>query len=623
MERIVIDSRKVGPAISPLLFGHNLEHTRNCIHKGLSAQILRNRKFANRAQTDGSPMEWYRIGPSSVYLLVHDYEPYVHHYDPKMRARRKDETHCLKIENAKGVRGGIGQEKIALQKGVKYEFRIAARSIGKVRLSIEIRNYAGTKTYFKKVVIVNGKEWKKHVFNLVSPVTSLDAKLELTFTDRVQFEIGMVSFMPADNFHGMRKDVIEDLRAIGPAVLRWPGGDFAGDYRWQDGLIDVDQRAALQSQMYSTNVHSVAHDSHEIGTDEFMALCRELNAEPYITLNIGWEGVELCLAWHEYCNGSVDTKWGKLRAQRGHPEPYNVKFWSLGNEMGSDHMEGPDNEIDYPRAVLPIGKALQKADPDIWICISGHYGKKEWYSSFKKLAPHFDAWAYHMYFTMPMNMVKGRRKFEYEWAAERDPRWGLDEDLPMYKKRMKEISPKGKDMQVAFDEWNAWGCWHRDPVIADGMLAAGILNRLVRKAAELNIKLGCYFEPVNEGAIIVEPFSSRLTNIGKVFKHWKEHAGNSLVDVKGRKRKYIDVTASKNLVTGKTVVTVINSSFDRNFKIKLAPDSGEMRDVTITTLWARDHLPGTYFSEKVVRVKEADALNVSLPKFTCVKIVYS
>ena len=213
-QSVTIDPRQAGAKVSPLLFGHNLEHTRNCIHHGLSAQILRNRKFANRAQTNGAPMEWYRIGPSSVYSLINDFEPYVRHFDPKIRARRKDELHVLRLENAKGVRGGVGQEKIALQEGAKYEFRIAVRSVSRVNLNVAITNYAGTQTHFRKVLKVSTREWKKEVFTFTSTITALDAKLELTFTDKSQLDIGMTSLMPADNFLGMRRDVIEHLIAF-------------------------------------------------------------------------------------------------------------------------------------------------------------------------------------------------------------------------------------------------------------------------------------------------------------------------------------------------------------------------------------------------------------------------
>ena len=176
---------------------------------------------------------------SSIYLLLHDVNAYVKHFDPKMRARRKDEVHCLSIQNPRGERGGVGQEKIAIQKGTQYEFRIAVRSPGKVSLNIDFTNYAGTKRYFRKTLKVSSKEWQKQVFTFKSPVTDLDAKLELTFSEKAALEIGMVSLLPTDNFHGMRRNVVEHLKTIGVAMLRWPGGDFVGDYRWQDGLLDV------------------------------------------------------------------------------------------------------------------------------------------------------------------------------------------------------------------------------------------------------------------------------------------------------------------------------------------------------------------------------------------------
>jgi alpha-N-arabinofuranosidase len=620
--KIVVDTRHPAQEIRRNLFGHNLEHTRNCLYGGISAQIIKNRKFANRAQTDGAPIGWYRIGPTSVYLLVHDVDAYVKHFDPKMRARRKDEVHCLAIQNTRGVRGGIGQEKITLQKGAQYELRIAVKSPGTASLNIEFTNYAGTKEYFRRTLKVSSKAWKKEILTFKSPATDIDARLELTFAHKGRLEIGMVSLLPVDNFHGMRRDVVEHLKTIGATMLRWPGGDFVGDYRWQDGLLEVDQRAALQSQMYSTNVHSMGHDFHEIGTDEFIALCREIGAEPFITLNIGWEGADLCTAWHEYCNGGPDTKWGKIRAERGHPEPYNVKHWSIGNEMGSDHMEGPDDAVSYPRAVLPIIKALKKADPSLWLCMSGDWAKKEWFEqSFVKLAPFVESFSVHNYFAMPFNVLGPKVKYEYEWETDCEPQRGI-KDAWAARKLMDKYSPKGKPLEISYDEWNAWACWHREPFIVDGIFAAGLINRLLREADGLGMTIACYFQPVNEGCIIVEPFGSRLTSIGLVFEQFKAHAGNHLAKIKSGQRKFLDATASVNPSTGQTVVTIVNSSFDKNFKVKLSPASGNMKNINITTLWAKDHLPGTCFAKRTTRLKQANAAIISLPKFSFARITF-
>ena len=192
------------------------------------------------------------------------------------------------------------------------------------------------------------------------PAAAEAARLEITFDQEGVLGLGAVSLLPADHFHGMRRDVIECLKEISVPLLRWPGGNFAGDYRWEDGLLPIDRRGPLQPfYPLETLPHSRGFDTHEVGIDEFMALCRELDAEPFLSINLFHEGPEGAARWVEYCNGGVDTEWGRKRADRGHPEAYNVKQWSLGNELGYNHMEGPGTPHAYPEAAAEAAAAMR------------------------------------------------------------------------------------------------------------------------------------------------------------------------------------------------------------------------------------------------------------------------
>lgn len=119
------------------------------------------------------------------------------------------------------------------------------------------------------------------------------------------------------------------------------------------------------------------YDMHEIDTDDFIALCREIGAEPFLTINAAWDSPEVCAAWVEYCNGPAESKYGRLRAQRGHQEPYNVKWWSLGNEMGYGHMEGANTPDGYASLVETHARAMLKVTPDLKFVSSGPYPNQE------------------------------------------------------------------------------------------------------------------------------------------------------------------------------------------------------------------------------------------------------
>ena len=127
--------------------------------------------------------------------------------------------------------------------------------------------------------------------------------------------------------HGYRVDVMEAIRALRIPVLRWPGGNFASGYHWQDGIGPLEQRPRRMNLSW----HS--EESNRFGVNEFLRYCRLIAAEPYLCVNMGTGTLDEAQAWVEYCNGTGDTYWANLRRQHGHAEPYQVHYWGLGNEM--------------------------------------------------------------------------------------------------------------------------------------------------------------------------------------------------------------------------------------------------------------------------------------------------
>lgn len=128
------------------------------------------------------------------------------------------------------------------------------------------------------------------------------------------------------NVHGLRADVVEALKAIGSPVVRWPGGCFADDYHWRDGVGPRDRRPRRPNRWWG------GEDSNEFGTDEFLRFCGSIGSEPYICLNVGSGSPEEALSWLEYCNYAGDSSYSRLRAENGSPQPYRVKYWGVGNE---------------------------------------------------------------------------------------------------------------------------------------------------------------------------------------------------------------------------------------------------------------------------------------------------
>ena len=137
--------------------------------------------------------------------------------------------------------------------------------------------------------------------------------------------VGEDSAIP--NVNGMRSDVVQALRRVGVPVLRWPGGCFADEYHWEDGIGPKEGRR----RMVNTNWGGVVEDN-SFGTHEFLELCRQIGCEPYITGNVGSGTVREMAEWVEYLNNAGSSTIVMRRAANGHPEPFHVKYWGVGNE---------------------------------------------------------------------------------------------------------------------------------------------------------------------------------------------------------------------------------------------------------------------------------------------------
>ena len=326
LTEFTIDLSKTMGSVSPLLFGHNLEHTRSCIWQGLSAELVQNRKFFGKPQCNGVALDWYSVGPRQTFFAIEGENAYTRRYSAT-GWHRWNEIGCQRICSiTEGEVCGIGQGGLPLQADRQYEIRLALRADHSLTARIRIAAQGSDQICFETLCDVAPDDWCVYTFNFVALEGYSKARLEITIDQPGNLYVGAVSLMQAENFFGMRPDVVALLKEIGCSILRWPGGNFAGDYRWQDGLLPVDQRSPLSSYMQmETLPHTRGFDCHEIGIDQFIELCRAVGAEPYLTINPAWEGPELSAAWVEYCNGSIDTQWGRLRADRGHSQPYGVK----------------------------------------------------------------------------------------------------------------------------------------------------------------------------------------------------------------------------------------------------------------------------------------------------------
>ena len=588
-------------SFSSYVFGHNLEHTRAAINEGLSAQMLQNRKFAGKpSRNEGISSRWFGIGKENAFFLHNG--SYTRHARPGSM-NRYGELNSQGVQNLRqGERVGIGQKCLHLVKDKTYEMRVVTKVSAPTHLAIELSDRSGKVIYAHHALQLQpSKDWTTSEFTLTASSSDEEGQIQYTFTDAAEVTFGAVSMLPEGHFHGMRPDVVALLKAIGPSVIRWPGGNFAGEYRWEDGLLPVDQRGPLQSYTeIETQPYSDGYDHHEINTDDFIALCREVGAEPFITINPVWGTPEENANWVEYCNGSQETKYGKIRAERGFPEPYNVRFWSLGNEMGYNHMEGPKSPTGYAEMAGKQADALLKTDPSIELWSSGLYPRRDWaQNSAAVLADKARYVSLHNY-TSPGP--------GHNYTTEKATKDTYNSIVNCWKSDLQKASTMrnfldstGKKLHISFDEWNQWYAWYRPSCVGEGIYAARVLHVFITESNALDMPICCYFQPVGEGAILIEPNSSRLTADGQMFAMMKEHKGGELCKIDGND----DYLATATIKEGVLTLTLINPGYDTdhefNFNIM-----GKCQDATLYS--SSSVKPNSYFCESKLEVNNKEDL---------------
>lgn len=542
------DGKGLG-TVSPYLFGNNLEHTRSSVCNGLSAQMLKNRKFVGKPSAmEGVAQGWYGIGEQAYFMFT---APYTHHFKEHYHMKRALECNAQQVIGfTDGMESGIGQHELFLSRGETYEFAIVLKSKSDIRLDVSLSSRWGKAVYASECLNIRQSDGFERYTLALSPTQSdPDADLRITFSAAGCVDIGCVSLMNQKNFRGMRLDVIEAMKQLGIKLLRWPGGNFAGEYNWFDGLLPVDERAPFESFLHlETQPHTLGYDFHEINTDDFVALCRMIGAEPFITVNLSWNSPEENAAWVEYCNGDCNTEYGRLRAERGHPEPYNVMLWSLGNEFGYGHMEGDNSASGYSHLAKENGVKMLEVSPNLTLCSSGPYPKKEWVEySAKPLSDIAKFVSFHYYAHAPL----------YSSAAEIERSYkNCIAEVERIRGKIRTMRNLLNDekIKISFDEWNVWYGWYRPSCVLDGIFTAMTMHLIIEEALQSGVGLACHFEAVNESAIKVTPAGVSLSATGQALALMSVHASGEL--------RYISDCALATEKDGIVTMTLINPSYD-------------------------------------------------------------
>ena len=366
----IIDTSKTGAPISKNVYGQFLEHGGDIVNTGIWSEMLADRKFfypvgasaPTPPQVVGNaggnprfrriPTRWWApIGGDSV-VIMDAKSPYTGDHTPLVKLDAK-EPH------------GFSESGIAIRKGKVYTGRIVLA--GSPAAVVNVTLAWGKEAADRQTLTIRtlGANYRKFPLRFTAPADTDNASLEITGTGTGSFHVGAVSLMPADNMEGFRREVIAALKQLRFGVLRFPGGNFVSAYEWRYGVGDIDKRPPIFDPVWH------ALQPNDVGTDEFLTLCRLLGVDPYITVNAGfgdaWSARELV----EYTNGTATTPMGKWRAGNGHPAPYDVKFWGIGNEPWGDYQMGALSLPQFELKHNLFAKEMRQVDPSIKLIAGG------------------------------------------------------------------------------------------------------------------------------------------------------------------------------------------------------------------------------------------------------------
>ncbi len=302
-------------------------------------------KFVYLKETDFREHPWHPCGATNRAAFALDRTNPVSG-EVAQRITARDGTPCTV---------GIAQDGIAVERGKACDFSCYLRQQG-IEGSVQVRLHREGKV-LASCTFTAGDPWQKHRARLVPTETETAATLSITFRGPGTLWLDNASLLPIDNIGGWRRDVVEAVRALRPGVIRFGGSALddpnLGDFEWQDTIGDPDRRKPFRAWggLQQTGP----------GIEEFVQFCRLVGAEPLICVRFLKRTAADAAAEVEYFNGAADTPMGKRRADNGHPEPYHVTFWQVGNERAG---------ADYEARLAEFCKAMKAADPSILLLSS-------------------------------------------------------------------------------------------------------------------------------------------------------------------------------------------------------------------------------------------------------------
>lgn len=556
-KRVTVDAEKTGEPISKYIYGQFIEHLGHCIQGGLWSEMLEDRKFFYPVTGEAPAWEPHYPGKDSWQGEGHTYEVLVRSpwmiLGPK-NAVTMDREHPYVGEHTPSVSiddsgrpTGIQHERLGLVQGRKYAGRIvlaAEKGVESIRVSLVWGDGASD----QETVTLDsvGAEFATYPLQFKSDGTTDNGRLRILGTGKGRYRIGAVSLMPADNILGWRADTVALLKELNSPVYRWPGGNFVSGYNWKDGVGEPDKRPPRKNPAW------LGIEPNDVGMHEYMALMREIGAEPFISVNTGLGGVEAAAEQVQYANGSKDTPMGKLRAENGDTRPFGVKFWAIGNEMYGDWQLGHMPLEEYVKKHNAVVDAMRAEDPGMVPVAVGSVGK--WSETMlTNCADRTALISEHAYWQDKPDLLEHVMQ----------PVTQLRHTAEVHRQYRKDIPAlQGKDIRIAMDEWNYWyGPCENGEIgpryfLQDALGIAAGLHEYFRNSDIFF--MANYAQTVNViGCIKTTATSAAFDTTGLVLKLYRERFGDQPLAVSGDYAP-LDVAAARDSRSGAITFGIVN-----------------------------------------------------------------
>ena len=414
--------------------------------------------------------------------------------------------------------------------------------------------------------------------------------------------VGPQSSLP--NISGFRTDVVDALKRIGIPLLRWPGGCFADTYHWRDGIGPAESRHRTQAE--SCGHHSV--ENNQIGTHEFIALCQELGAEPYLAGNVGTGSPQELMDWVQYCNSTANTTLANERAANGHPGSMNVRYWGVGNESWA--CGGNYDAIDYAKEFKRYATFIKQVDGGVELVACGDHDPK-WNAAVVEANRNhlhlMDHLSIHRYWAAGHSTDFTEDEY---YTLQRGPDV-VEQDIRASDEILAYFGGTRHNIKIAFDEW---GVWHPDAVVTndfeapstmrDAVTAAGTFDVFHRWANRLSMANIAQVVNVLQALVQTRGESMWLTPTYHVFALYAPHRGAQAVKAEitgGPTRDMPDVlgrfpkpqmhagtlnllSASASVKNGATLLSVSNRHLTETQDVEITLRGRSVAGATISSL---------------------------------------